>query len=388
MYKIGIDARLYSQTGVGVYLKNLLYFLEKNTNQGIFFYIYLLPEDYSKVKFTSKYFIKKLTHSRWHTFSEQIDFARLLYKDNLDLAHFTYFSYPILYKKKFIATVHDTTPLSFKTGKASTKNPLSYELKFRAFQFVISQQIKNAIKVITPSKTVKKQLLNLYGKSIRGLADKIVPIYEGVDYELMKLEVGGWKLDENIKKSAILKRLTSNSKPLFIYVGNFYPHKNVENLIKAFAKVSRNAQLILIGPDDYFSKRLTQLINQLSQGKRIVFYHNPSKTELIYFYKNASALIHPSLSEGFGLPIIEAAYFNLPIIASDIEVFRELLGRSYISFNSLSIDDITKKINQFLSQRKKVDYANLLKKFSFEKMARQVYNLYQQMLVKPTGDRR
>ncbi|OGK25080.1 hypothetical protein A3C25_03430 [Candidatus Roizmanbacteria bacterium RIFCSPHIGHO2_02_FULL_38_11] len=204
----------------------------------------------------------------------------------------------------------------------------------------------------------------------------------------MKLEVGGWKLDENIKKSAILKRLTSNSKPLFIYVGNFYPHKNVENLIKAFAKVSRNAQLILIGPDDYFSKRLTQLINQLSQGKRIVFYHNPSKTELIYFYKNASALIHPSLSEGFGLPIIEAAYFNLPIIASDIEVFRELLGRNYISFNSLSIDDITKKINQFLSQRKKVDYANLLKKFSFEKMARQVYNLYQQMLVKPTGDRR
>ena len=67
--KIGIDARLYSQTGVGIYLRNLLYFLEKIAKKGIFFYIYLLPEDYDKVKFKSKYFLKKLTSSRLHSFS-------------------------------------------------------------------------------------------------------------------------------------------------------------------------------------------------------------------------------------------------------------------------------------------------------------------------------
>src|SRR3990167_6334567 len=141
MYNMGIDARLFNQTGVGVYLRNLLYYLEKINNRTITFYVYLLPDDFDKVSFKSKNFRKRPVNSRWHTLSEQLGFARALYQDNLDLVHFTYFSYPVLYKKKFIATIHDTTPLFFKTGKASTRNPLLYEIKFRAFQFIISQQL-------------------------------------------------------------------------------------------------------------------------------------------------------------------------------------------------------------------------------------------------------
>ncbi|MBI4225969.1 glycosyltransferase, partial [Candidatus Roizmanbacteria bacterium] len=182
MYKIGIDARLYNQTGVGVYLRNLLYYLERLTKNYSQFFIYLTPDVYDKVRFKSKYFVKQLVDYRWHTFAEQTGFAKKLYQDNLDLVHFTYFSYPILYKKKFIATIHDTTPLFFKTGKASTKNPFLYEIKFRAFQFVISQEVKNAVKIITPSNTVKNQLVELYGKSYE---NKIESIYEGVDYELI-----------------------------------------------------------------------------------------------------------------------------------------------------------------------------------------------------------
>src|SRR3989338_6978695 len=129
MHKIGIDARLYSQTGVGIYLRNLLYYLEKIVKSNSLFYIYLLPEDHDKVQFKSKYFIKKLVHSRWHTISEQIEFAKILHKDDLDLVHFTYFSYPVAYKKKFISTIHDATPFYFKTGKASTKSKFLYEIK-------------------------------------------------------------------------------------------------------------------------------------------------------------------------------------------------------------------------------------------------------------------
>src|SRR3989344_7680655 len=183
MYKIGIDARLYSQTGIGVYLRNLLYYLEKITKREVLLYIYLLADDYNKVKFTNKFFIKRLVHSRWHTVSEQVHFVKTIYQDNLDLMHFTYFSYPVLYKRKFIATIHDTTPLLYKTGKASTKNPLLYEIKFQAFKFVMSQQVKNAGLIITPSKTVKKQLISIYGNKYE---DKIKHIYEGVNFELLE----------------------------------------------------------------------------------------------------------------------------------------------------------------------------------------------------------
>lgn len=391
MYKIGIDARLYNQTGVGVYLQNLLYFLEELVKGDIRLYIYLLPEDYDKARFKNQYFIKKVINSRWHTFSEQIDFARTLYQDNLDLVHFTYFSYPVLYKKKFIATIHDTTPLFFKTGKASTKNKIIYELKFRAFNYVISQQVKNASKIITPTKTVKKQLVELFGKKYE---NKIVPIYEGVDYKLIetakKFEILNSQFSMNFKDLNI-KNLDLNNnlklkiknylkKPFFIYIGNFYPHKNVERLIQAFAKIKDDVRLILVGPDDYFSQRLMQLIKQLNQKKRIAFYHNPSKQDLVSFYKNALALIHPSLSEGFGLPIVEAVYFKLPIIASNIEVFKELLNKKYVSFNPLSVEDIAKKIRFFLSQSKKIEYGNLLQKFSFESMIKETLILYQKML--------
>jgi len=377
MYKIGIDARLYSQTGVGVYLQNLLYFLEKMTTYDAQFFIYLVADNYEKIRFKNKNFIKVLADYKWHTVAEQIRFAKSLYRDNLDLVHFTYFSYPVFYKKKFIATIHDITPLSFKTGKASTKSALLYEFKFRAFQFVISQQVKNSKFIITPTKSVKEQLVKIYGESVK---NKIKPIYEGIDYELMKLEVGSVKLEKNIKISSYFKHLTSNFKPFIIYVGNFYPHKNLDRLIQAFSKVENEVKLILIGPDDYFSNHLHHLIIKLKQQKRIFFYHNPSKKDLLFFYKNALALVHPSLSEGFGLPILEATYFNLPIIASDIDVFNEILNEKFVKFKADNIDDIKEKIKYFLKSKPRFDYGEMGKKFSFEKMTQQTYHLYHKSL--------
>ena len=261
----------------------------------------------------------------------------------------------------------------FKTGKASTKSALFYELKFQAFRYVIFQQLKNAIKVITPTVTVKNQLLDLYGKVYE---KKIVSIYEGIDYELTKINFSHPELDSGSEIRFRKKFGMTMRKSFFIYVGNFYPHKNVENLVKAFAKVKTNTKLILIGPDDYFSLHLLQLIKKLKQKKRIFFYHNPTKEELVYFYKNARALIHPSLSEGFGLPIIEAVYFQLPIIASDIAVFKELLNNRYISFNPTSPNDMALRINDFIKSKTKTNWVNLLAKFSFEKMTKQTFNLY------------
>lgn len=374
MSKIGIDARLYSQTGVGVYLRNLLYFLEKIAKRGIFFYIYLLPEDYAKVKFTSKYFIKKPTYSSWHTFSEQFDFVKILYSDSLDLVHFTYFSYPVFYKKRFISTIHDTTPLSFKTGRASTKNPILYYIKHLAFRFVLRQQVVNSAKIITPTNTVKRQLVSIYGKKYES---KIYPICEGVDYELMNISHS--RESGNLLNRSPIKSGMTIKNPFFLYVGNFYPHKNVERLIKAFAKVKTKAKLILVGPDDYFAAKLYRCIDTTIQ-ERVVFYHNASKEDLVFFYENALALINPSLSEGFGLPLVEAMYFNLPIIASNIDVFQEILEKSYISFDPLSIGDITKKIEFFLKRRPSINYAKILEKFSFEEMSKKTFQLYKEVL--------
>ena len=363
MKKIGIDARLYYQTGVGVYLRNLLYYLDKKAPKNLKIIAYVLSKDANKITRVYKNINIRKVNSKWHTLSEQFSLLFELLKDNLDLMHFTYFSFPIFYNKDYISTIHDTTLLKYKTGKASTKSLFIYNLKHAVFRYIFSKQVKNSKKIITPTKSVKKQIV----KIISGVDEhKIVPIYEGVTHEYLKL-----KQTKNTKKIY---------EEYFLYVGTFYPHKNVENLLRAYVKIKTSIKLYLIGPDDYFSKEIEKLVETLKLKEKVKIFKNIPQNKLPEYYKNAIALVHPSLSEGFGLPIIEAAFFGLPIIASDIDVFAEILGSDYLSFDPNDSIDIKNKIEFFIKKRPIFDYKNLLNQFSFEKMTNQTLELYRDVL--------
>ncbi len=362
MKKIGIDARLYSQTGVGVYLRNLLFYLQRQRTNDHEFIIYVLKEDQSNVRNLS--FEKRYVTERWHTITEQTTFLQRLNKDTVDLMHFTYFGYPTLYRKPFVSTIHDLTPLLFRTGKASTRNPLTYQGKYLAFRFVVSSQVKNSRFVITPTKAVKEQIVKTFGEQYE---KKTIPLYEGVNRELLSA-----KENTKLKERFI--------KPFFLYVGNFYPHKNVERLIHAFLDVHHNVQLVLVGPKDFFANKLLHLNNKMEYKGRVIFFHNPTIEDFVFFYKSALALIHPSLSEGFGLPLVEAMYFNLPIIASHIPVFEEILEDKYIEFNPQNTKDITRAIEQFLKNKSIYDYNELLERYSFEEMTQKTVDVYRKAL--------
>lgn len=364
MKHIGIDARLYFQTGVGTYLRNFLHFLPKYKPQNTKVSLFVLQEDADYIATKHADCTVVPVTARWHSLGEQLPFYATLMRSNLDLMHFTYFSYPVLYRRPFIATVHDVTPILFKTGKASTKNPLMYNLKHAAFTYVLEEQVKRASAIITPTQTVKNQLIELYGARHK---TKIHPYYEGVDFEFTSVE-------ENKKMAEIGKN------PFFLYVGNFYPHKNVERLIKAFAAVPEPYTLVLCGPEDYFAKHIVEYISSLHLAQRVVFHPNPKREDLLYCYKNAEALVHPSLSEGFGLPLIEAMQFNLPIIASDIPVFRELLKSSFMPFNPLHEEDIASALREAVELKKKPIYKDILPLYSFDTMTKQICSLYRNVL--------
>ena len=367
MKKIGIDARLYFQTGVGVYTRNLLNYLLKTASGDVCFYVYVMKEDSEKILFDSPHVVKREVTARWHSIAEQGAFLHTLNKDTLDLMHFTYFSYPVLYKRSFLATIHDVTPLQFKTGKASTKNRLWYELKHTVFKYVLKTQATNAQRLITPTHTVKAQLAEVFGEDI---THKTEAIYEGVDTELLQTQ----------ENSTLLKQFLN---PFFVYIGNFYPHKNVERLIRAYAQTSREEQLLLVGPASFFSERLMHIIKELGQEQRILFYHNAKNEDLVFFYKHAQALINPSLSEGFGLPLIEALHFNLPIIASEIAVFKELLDHHYTSFKPESIESMRNVLETYKINKNKPTYETLKLRYSFQQMSQQTRAIYDEILNNP-----
>ncbi len=359
--KIGIDARLISQTGVGVYVYNLIHELSEIVPRTWEVLIYVRSEDAHLVPSN---FTAHLAPYRWHSISEQTSFLALLNRDKLDLMHFTYFSYPALYNRPFVSTIHDLTPVLFKTGKASTKSVVEYYPKYFAMKQIIQRAITNSKGIIVPTNAVKDQIVNLYGSNTK---NKIFVTYEGVNTQLLHAK-------EN-------KDLSKQFKdPYFVYIGNFYPHKNIPALLLAFKKVETKIKLVLVGPDDFFCTEIRTEVDRLQLDSRVSFFHNPTLADLVFFYTHAQALIQPSLSEGFGLTPIEAMHFGSPVIASNIAVFKETMGNNYTSFNPKSVDSITQTLESWIKDRPKYNTQNVVTKFSFKTMAVETLDVYKKII--------
>lgn len=362
MKTIGIDARLYFQTGVGVYVRNLIYELQHLPLKDEQFIIYVLDEERERIQLTDPHFIVRPVSERWHTLAEQITFLQTLYRDKLDLMHFTYFSHPIFYNRKFVSTIHDATLLLTKTGSASTHHPILYQIKHQAFVLAFKHQINSSISIITPTKTVQNQLTSLFGKQYE---KKIYPVYEGVDRELIQAK-------ENTQLEKTLP------KKYFLYVGNFYPHKNVERLIDAYGTLNGESSLILVGPKNYFFDRLQSIITSRGLRDKIILFPNATNSDLVYLYKHAICYVQPSLSEGFGLPVIEATYFGCPVVVSSIPVFKEIAPYAAM-FNPYDTGDIRSVLQKYEKESSTMR-AKISDEFSFKVMAQKTLNIYRQAI--------
>ena len=170
-------------------------------------------------------------------------------------------------------------------------------------------------------------------------------------------------------------------KQYFLYVGNFYPHKNVEYLLEAFAKVKdEKVKLVLCGAESFFSQRMEEVVEKLNLGSRVAFKYGVGNEELLALYSSAVALVYPSKFEGFGLPVVEAAALSCPLLLADIPVFHEIAPKTAVFFplnNATALaekmDNLLIKKQTVLSGKEKEDY---LGKFSFAKMARETEEVY------------
>ena len=239
--RIGIDARLISETGVGRYIRNLLDGLSKIDTKNEYV-IFITAKNYDAFSLPSDKWKKVLANVRWHTVSEQVLFPGICVGEHLDLLHVPYHNPPIFYPGKMIMTIHDLTILHFSTGKATTLPKPLYYLKRLGYTYELSVGIARAKHILTVSNATKRELMDHFGVS----SDNISVIYEGVDPHLTN------------------KRPTPQGngveRPYFLSVGNAYPHKNLETLLEGYAnyrtRVPDPARLVLVGTDDYFYKTL------------------------------------------------------------------------------------------------------------------------------------
>lgn len=374
--RIGIDARLWDESGVGRYIRNLVFQLQKIDKKNEYV-LFVLDRDYDGVKLivnSSQFTVRKI-NIRWHTIDEQIKLPSIFNKENLDLVHFPYFSVPIFYNKPFVVTIHDLILHHFPTGQASTLPSFVYWLKLFGYKFIMQLTVKNAQKILTVSNATKEEIIDHLNVS----QGKIVVTYEGVDDKITNSK------SQITNKSQNTKYEIPNTK-YFLYVGNAYPHKNLDRLVEAFAEIRNQKseiKLILVGREDYFYKRLKEEVKKIGLEKQIVFYGFATDEELVNLYQNAQALIMPSLMEGFGLPVLEAMANKCLVLVSDIPAHREIAGDTAVYFDSKSIQDIAEKMKLIslnnLNHFSKNLEAGLerTKIFSWEKMAKETLFVYE-----------
>lgn len=109
-------------------------------------------------------------------------------------------------------------------------------------------------------------------------------------------------------------------------VGETSPRKRYSVVLEALAHVDDAVRLVMAGPRAGDEQRLAQLASSLGLSRRLSRLGAVSDGELAALYAGAAALCFPSVTEGFGLPVLEAMAAGTPVIASDIPATRELAG--------------------------------------------------------------
>ena len=142
------------------------------------------------------------------------------------------------------------------------------------------------------------------------------------------------------------KTLNTNNKMFaFIYPATLFGYKNHIILIKALAEIKKKNQdllekIILYFTIDEFSKKIKKIISNNNLEKNIKLIGQVSYQELLSYYNSVDALLFPSKVESFGLPLLEASCFGLPIIASDLPYAREVL-EDYKNKYFVNPEDVT-----------------------------------------------
>lgn len=136
-----------------------------------------------------------------------------------------------------------------------------------------------------------------------------------------------------------LRRMFAKKEPVYLMVSTIEPRKNHAFLLDAFELLwsqGSNARLCIIGKIGWKCEALIERINKHPLKNKCLFMFNGiNDKSLEYAYSNAHALVFPSHAEGFGLPLVEAMQRGLPVMASDLPVFREI-GGDFMAYFDLS----------------------------------------------------
>lgn len=218
--------------------------------------------------------------------------------------------------------------------------------------------VKQAARVITISEYTKKDIIKYYGSK------NITVTYPGYDQKLFK----------PTKNPEILSKYDIK-EPYFLFLSSLKPSKNVEGLIRAFAKLNiEHLTLVISGKKGWLYDQIFQTVRDLHLENRVLFTGFVDETDVPVLMTNASAFVMPSFFEGFGIPVLEAMACGTPVVISRVASLPEVAGGAGIYVDPLDTASISSGL-QIAIGPKKHEFVKLglerVKSFSWAKSARQ-----------------
>ncbi|HTQ80847.1 MAG TPA: glycosyltransferase family 1 protein [Thermoanaerobaculia bacterium] len=368
-YTIGLDARKIQDFGIGTYIRNLVRSLGALDRENR--YVLLVrPADREALPELPDNFQVAVESSPVYSLRELLALSWQLYRLNLDLYHSTHYVLPAFVRSRVVVTIHDIIHLLYPEFLPS-------RLAFFYAQRMIRHGLARGDRVIAVSQNTKADLMEYFDVD----GKKIQVIYNGVED----------RFREPLPEEEIERRLAPYgiARPYLLFVGNPKPHKNLDNVVQAYARARRMAQfdapLLCVGGPPGGSDKVRQRAEFLGLADRVLQVGQVPEEVLPAVYQGAELFLYPTLYEGFGLPVIEAMASRTAVITSNTSALKEIAEGYAHLVDPLDVDGMAKAIARCMSDPE--HRANLAKlgtrraeDFRWERTARRTLDAYRTAL--------
>jgi len=364
MSRIVIDAR-ESGTTSGRYVDKLIEYLHKLPSEHKFTLL-AKPHRLEYLRTIAPAFRLIETKHKEFSLAEQFGLLGQINELHADLVHFPMPQQPAFYAGPVITTIQDLTTVRFRNP---AKNPIVFWTKQQVYKWLIRRVAHKSKHLIAISEFVKQDVADFSHVS----PEKITVTLEAANL-----------MPEGSKPVAGLE-----GKQFIMYVGRPTPHKNLARLIDAFVELQAthpNLLLVLAGKKDFNYKQHEAHVKK-DGIKGVLFTDFIPDAQLRWLYEHCAAYVFPSLSEGFGLPGLEAMLHGAPVVSSNATCLPEVHGDAAQYFDPLDVHDMATKIAEVIDNE--TLRTDLIAKgkaraatFSWDRMATQTLEVYNRALGK------
>lgn len=246
---------------------------------------------------------------------------------DIDVVHLVAMGFPVATRKPLVVTVHDIGPLTHPEY-FSVAPPWIYRRSLR-------QVVRQADAIICVSQATADELSEYVAcKHRQRIEDRIFVVHEGVEPRFF--------LHPQLSCLDSIVGLPSSGAPFLLTAGKTSPRKNLHGVVKALAMLASEIphHLVVVGGEGWDTEIIDQVIPNSGIADRIHRIGYVTDDQLHALYCTASAYVHPSLFEGFGLPVLEAMAAGCPVITSNISSLPEVAGDAAVLVDPHNTEEI------------------------------------------------